>query len=500
MAVYTSILLLIGWITTRNTKTVGDYLVAGKSMGIILLTFGLMAAILSGGAVMGYSGTGFGTGYAGYVMLVSLAFPGIVISYWVLAKPMRIIAEKHEVYTLPDFLALRYNNNKTVRGLSAFAILLGCTAYMISQFAAMGWVLSSILNISYTTSILISVVIMGVYTVGGGMKASMWSNLFQMIILLTIGLLLNFLLLPQVGGLTGLHNTLAETAPTFLQPWHEEGAFSMGLVLQYGIVVGLLAYAGVPHVSTKFLTVKNIKVLKWAPLVSVILYFGGVLSQWPGMAGKVLVDNGSITAPQAADQILPHLIINLVNNPIMAGFFLVAVAAAVMSTCESFLILSSAAIVRDFFKNTLGVEMSEKKELKWIRIGSLLVLIIGFLLSLNPPTFILLVVSVAWGAFAAMFAPALYLGVRWKRATPQGAVAGLLTGIIFGGVLGILNLTVFNNNPILPQFNVAVLGTILGTVALVTVSLLTKPTESVVFNHFNKSQAVITNTRKNISG
>ncbi|WP_078428045.1 sodium/proline symporter [Alkalihalobacterium alkalinitrilicum] len=502
MIIYTIILSVIGWVATKNTKSVEDYLVAGKSLNIWLLTFGLMAAILSGGAVMGYSGTGFGAGYAGYVMLVSCAFPGIVISYWILAKPMRIVAEKHAVYTLPDFLALRYNNNKGVRGLSAFAILIGCLAYLIAQFAAMGWVLSSILNISYTTSIFISAVLLSLYTIGGGMKASMWTNFFQMIMLVIIGVLLNILILPEVGGLSGLHGTLAETAPSFLLPWHDSGSFAMAIVLQYGLIVGLLAYAGVPHVSTKFLTVKSIKVLKWAPLVSVILYFLGVLSQWPGMAGKVLVDQGVLTAPEAADQILPHLIYNFFNSPILAGIFLVAVAAAVMSTAESFLILSSAAIVRDFSKNTLGKAMTEKVELKWIRICSVFVLIVGCLLSLNPPGFILLVVSVAWGAFAAMFAPALYLGIRWRRATPQGAIAGLLTGIAVGGIIGILNLTVFSSDPLLAGFNVAAVGTVLSTIMLVVVSLLTKPVDSPIFDHFtNKSSYTVNNDRTpNIPG
>jgi sodium/proline symporter len=490
MIIYMAILSLIGWFATRSTKTVGDYLVAGKGMGLWFLTFGLMASILSGGSVMGYSGTGYGVGYAGFVMLVSLAFPGLVISYWILAKPMRIVAEKHEVYTLPDFLALRYNNNRVVRGLSALAILLGCLAYMISQFAAMGWVLSSILNISYSASILIAVVIMGFYTVGGGMKASMWTNFFQMIILIIIGILLNALILPQVGGLSGLHSTLAETAPSYLEPWNAEAGFPMGMILQYGLIVGLLAYAGVPHVSTKFLTVKNVNILKWAPLISVVLYFLGCLSQWPGMAGKVLVDEGSLSAPQAADQILPHLITQFMDNPVFAGIFLVAVAAAVMSTCESFLILSSAAVVRDFTKNTLGKQMDDKTELKWIRIGSIVFLIIGYLLSLNPPSFILLVVSVAWGAFAAMFGPALYLGIRWKRATPQGAIAGLICGILIGGVIGVLNLTAFSSNPILSGFNIAAVGTVIGTIVLVVVSLLTKPVESPIFSHFKNNKKI----------
>jgi len=493
MVLYSVIVIAIGMAAARTTHTVEDYLIAGKGVGLWLLTFGVMGAILSGGAIMGYSGTGYGTGYAGYVNLVSLAFIGLVGSYFVLAKPMRISADKHKVYTLPDYLCVRFGGGsergvRMVRGLSALAIVLGCSAYMVSQFASIGAVLGPLLNISHLQSILIACAILGVYTVSGGMKASIWTNFFQMSCIVFIGVALNAMILPRVGGLSGLHAELAKIDYNYLRPWHESGSFSMSRILQYGVFVGIFTYAGVPHVSTKFLTTKNVNVLKWAPLVSVILYFLGVISQWPGMAGRVLVEQGVISAPVAPDAILTHMIINLLESPVMAGVFVAAVAAAVMSTAESFLILSSAAIVRDFVKGTLGVKMEEKTELKWIRICCFVVLILGFLLSLKPPTYILLIVTVAWGALSAMFGPVLYLGTRWKRVNTPGAIAGLAVGILVGGILGIMNLTVFSENPILPNFNLAAVGVILGTVSLVVVTLLTKPEKSPLFAHFKSEQ------------
>lgn len=104
-------------------------------------------------------------------------------------------------------------------------------------------------------------------------------------------------------------------------------------------------------------------------------------------------------------------------------------------------------------------------------------------------------VSVAWGAFAAMFGPTLYLGVRWKRATPQGAIAGLIAGIIIGGVFGVLNLTVFADDPILTDFNIAAIGTVIGAIAMIIVSLLTKPVESPIFSHFKNKKASVDTTK-----
>ena len=486
MVIYTVIVLWIGMKGAGATNSVSDFLVAGKSVGVVLLTFGVMGAVLSGGAIIGYSGSAYGVGYVYYIKLVSLAFIGIVFSYFVLAKPMRITADKFEVYTLPDYFSVRFNGNKTVRLLSGIAIILGCAAYMVSQFASIGAVLGPLLNLDRIWIIIISGAIMGAYTVSGGMKSSIWTNLFQMACVVLIGVVLWVTVVPKVGGLTELHASIAEIEPDFLKPWYGDGAYSITQTLEYGILVGLLVYAAVPHVSTKFLTTKNVGVLKWAPVICVILYFLGVLSTWPGMAARVLVEEGVMAAPANPDDVVITIITSLLQSPVLCGLLVASVAAAVMSTAESFLIMTSAAIVRDIGKEALGIKMDEKTELKWMRVFTFAALVLGALLSLNPPSYVLLLVSVAWGAFAAMFGPVLYLGTRWRRINSKGAIAGLAVGIIIGAGVGIANMTVFANDPILPAHDIAAIGVVIGTIATVGVSLATKPESSKMFEHFDR--------------
>jgi sodium/proline symporter len=155
-----------------------------------------------------------------------------------------------------------------------------------------------------------------------------------------------------------------------------------------------------------------------------------------------------------------------------------------MSTTDSFMVLSGAAIVRDIAKMGLGLRLSDRQEMTWSRIASVLVMVVAGFIALNPPEFVLSLMAVAWGALAAMLGPVLYLGVRWKRATTQGAIAALVVGIAIGGVLALLNRTVFADAPLLAPWNIAAIGVAASYVALIVVSLLTKPRTSQMFAHF----------------
>lgn len=483
VALYTITVLAIGYFATKRVRSMRDYMIAGKEMGFWLTTFGVVATIVSGSGIVGMGGSGYGTGYALYVMTMGLSYVGLVVAYWLLAKPMTILADKYEVYTISDVLALRYGNNSWIRGLSAVAVIIGCFVYLVVQFVSMAWVGTTLFGWSYTTSIIATAVVIGLYTVGGGMLAAMWTNFFQMCVMLIFTISLAITSIVKVGGLTELHLKLASIDPQLVQPFHDSGPFAWPGVLSYALFVGLLAYAGVPHVATKFLTIRSTQVVRWAPLFSIFLYLFAIASIWTGMAGRILAEQGVIAPPDVPDQIIPHMVQSLFP-PVVVGIMLAAVLAAAMSTTESFLLLTSAAFVRDIWKNTLGRPLTDAEEVRWTRICTTVVLVVAMLLAFNPPAFVLALMAVAWGAFAAMLGPALYLGLRWKRANTPGAIASLLIGILIGGVCGILNSSTWADSPVFAPWNTAAVGVLFSYITLIGVSLLTRPERSVVFDHF----------------
>ncbi|MGY1632053.1 hypothetical protein ACI784_10165 [Geodermatophilus sp. SYSU D01186] len=484
---YMLVVIAIGLWSTRRVRSMKDYLVAGDGFGRWVVSFGIVGAIVSGAGILGNAGSGYGTGYALYVMTMGLSFLGLTLAYFLLAKPMTVIAKRHAVYTLPDVLALRYDGSRTVRMLAGLATALGSLIYLVVQFVAIGYVGTTIFGWSPGVSLLVGGAIIVVYCIGGGIVAAMWTNFFQLLVLSVFVVTFAVYTVSQVGGLTELHERMAEIDPALVEPWHDSGAFAWQNVLVYAFFVGLLAYAGVPHINTKFLTIKNLEVIRWIPLISCFLYLFAVAATWIGMAYRVQAEDGVVPPVDRPDAVLPTLMAESFS-PLLVGIMIAAVLAAVMSTTDSFMVLSGAAVVRDILKMSLGVRLSDRQEMWWSRATSVVVMVIAGLIALNPPEFVLSLMAVAWGALAAMLGPVLYLGVRWKRATSQGAIASLLAGIGIGGVLALLNQTVFADDPLLSPWNIAGIGVIGSYVALVVVSLLTKPQVSRMFEHFAAPQ------------
>lgn len=483
VALYMVVVVVIGLMSTKRVNSMRDYLVAGDGFGRWIVSFGIVGAIVSGAGILGNAGSGYGTGYAMYVMTMGLSFLGLTMAYFLLAKPMTVIAKKYPVYTLPDVLALRYGDSKAVRILSGVATALGCLIYLVVQFVAIGYVGTTIFGWSLGLSLLVGGGIVVVYCVGGGIIAAMWTNFFQLLVMVAFTVYFAVYAVVEVGGLTALHEKLAAIDPQLVQPWHDSGAFAWQNVFVYALFVGLLAYAGVPHISTKFLTIKNLEVIRWIPLISCFLYLFALAATWIGMAYRVQVEAGAARPVDEPDAVLPTLMMDSFG-PFVVGFMIAAVFAAVMSTTDSFMVLSGAAVVRDIGKEGLGLRLTDRQEMFWSRIVSVLVMVVAGFIALNPPDFVLSLMAVAWGALAAMLGPVLYLGVRWRRATKQGAIASLITGIAIGGVLALLNRTVFADDPILAPWNIAGIGVLASYVALVVGSLLSRPQESRMFAHF----------------
>lgn len=485
---YIGVVLAIGWWSMRRVSSMRDYLIAGQGMGRWLVSVGVVAAIVSGAGVLGNSGAGYGTGYALYVMTMGLSYLGLTVAYFWLAKPMTVLASRHSVYTIPDVLALRYNDSKAVRSLSAFAVMLGCFIYLVVQFVAMAWVGTTFFGFSMPVALLLSGLMIAVYTVGSGVLGGMWASLFQTAVLVVFVVGIAAYGINRVGGITELHEGLARIDPQLLQPWHSSGDYVWQNVLVYALFVGLLAYAGVPHVSSKFLTIKNLGVLKWIPLISCFLYLLSIPTIWAGMAHRVLADRGELPPAADADASLPTMVMESFG-PVVVGLMIAAVLAAVLAGAESLVILSAAAVVRDIGKQTMGLRMTERQELLATRLVGAVLLVAAGLVALDPPSFVLALMAVAWGALSAMLGPVLYVGMRWRRATSQGAVAGLVAGIVIGGVVGLLNLTAWAADPMFAPWNVAAIGVTASFLAIIVVSMLTRQQHSRAFEHFESEEA-----------
>jgi sodium/proline symporter len=480
IVLYFLVIFGIGFWTTRKTKTQTDYLVAGKGLGTVVLSFAIMAAIQSGWTWLGLPGSMYKAGYAPMIGIMSFgAFLGLAVCYYALAVPMRRLADSHGAMTVADTAYAIYESN-ALRIIVAATVFIGATVYLVAQWSALGHLLSTILKISYPTAVLISFLITAFYVVGGGMLASAYNHFFQMSLMLIGSVVVFIATLHSGGGLSNINQVVGSADPNMLNYHNAAAGFSIGFMWLWFFMYWF-STIGQPQISVRFYSVKSIQRLKWSLLIAGLSYIIGCLCAYTGLQVKALVTQGVIPPLTHPDTALP-VFVAYYFSPIAQGLIYVAVLAATMSTADSFIIVSSSAVVRDIWHKGLGKNLSEKGELLGTRVLSVIVAVISVLLSLNPPQLISLIGATAWGGFGATIGPLLLLGLRWKRATTAGAIASSCVGLFFGFGLFLahkLKLTTWLIQ--YPEGGVAIVASM---ATMIIVSLLTAPQEKKIFSNF----------------
>jgi Na+/pantothenate symporter len=234
------------------------------------------------------------------------------------------------------------------------------------------------------------------------------------------------------GGMGGISTTILGADPDFLGPFGKMGPLA-ALSLFFVFGVGSM---GQPHVIHKFYMLKDPRRLKWYPLlvtcallVTMLLYFG------VGVSVKALVVDGQMTAPVRNDDVTPIFLLRF-TPVLLAALVFSGVAAAIMSTVNSFMSIGAAALTHDI-PVALGRRVTN--ELKWGRISTVVISVAGAAMALLPGAVVGFLGIFGWGLFATTLVPSLAIGLNWEGATREGAVSSIATGLAVTLVLETLN-------------------------------------------------------------
>jgi Na+/proline symporter len=419
--VYFAIVAAIGAWATRKTRTASDFFVAGEGIGLIALTLAAMSATLSGFAFIGGPGLVYRGGLGAMYLVLPAAITASMTS-WVLAKRMRLLGEVRGLITVPDAIGARYRS-PAAQGLSGLAIIIAVIGYMATNLLALGLVIDSIFGIGLAAGVWIGMAIVLAYSVAGGILAGVYTDVFQGSLMAVASVLVFLFTLKVGGGMGGISRTVMAADQTFLGPF---GAMGPGAALSLFFVFGV-GSMGQPHVIHKFYMLKDPRRLKWYPLlvtvaliVTMLLYFG------VGVAVKALVVRGEMAPLANPDDATPMFLLRF--TPILlAALVFSGVAAAIMSTVNSFMNIGAAAVTHDI---PVALGMRVKNELLWGRITTVLISVAAAALALLPGALVAFLGIFGWGLFSATIVPALAIGLNWEGATKEGAVASISTGIL----------------------------------------------------------------------
>lgn len=461
--VYFAAVAAIGVWATRRTRTARDFFVAGEGIGPWALALSAMAATLSGFAFIGGPGLVYTAGI-GAVYLVLPAGITNAMSAWVLAKRMRLLAEARGVITVPDAIGARFRS-RAAQGLSGVAILVATVGYMATNILALGLVIDAIFAVGLTAGIWLGMVIVLAYSAAGGILAGIYTDVLQGALMALASALVFVFALESGGGMGGLSRAVLAADPEWMGPWgHMAPLAALSLFFVFG--VGAL---GQPHVVHKFYMIRDPRRLRWYPLLmtaalvtTLLLYFG------VGLAVKALVASGDLAPLSRADDATPTFLLHY--TPVfLSALVFSGVAAAIMSTVNSFMNVGAAAVTHD-----LPVALGRRvpNELFWGRVSTVIISVLAALVAQRSGMLVALLGIFGWGLFASALVPSLAIGLNWKGATRAGAIASIVSGL--GFTLVAETLVFFEAISIPAGISVAGVSMVLSILLFVSVSWITR--------------------------
>ncbi len=469
--VYLIMMLSIGVYAYQRTKNSSDYFLGGRSLGPWPAALSAGASDMSGWLLLGLPGYAYAAGLEAFWLAGGLLV-GTWANWLLVAKRLRTYSVTTDSLTLPEFLSRRFNDrSKLIQTISAFFILLFFLFYTSSGLVAGGKLFETVFGIDYSVAVVIGTICVVSYTLFGGFLAVSWTDLVQGLLMAAALLVVPFAALE--GGFDNLDTELTNINPELLTIWNGVDGKPLSAIAIISLVAWGLGYFGQPHILARFKASRTNRELTTARRIAVIWsglsMFGAMLV---GVVGLVYITNHPTLVLEDGEKIF-MLLVNAIFHPVIAGILLAAILAAIMSTADSQLLVSSSALAEDFYKQVFKTEASSEEIVRVGRLAVIILSIIALILALTPDSSVLGLVSYAWAGFGAAFGPALVLSLYWSRMNRNGALAGILVGGVTIVIWKQLSGGWFDVYEIVP-------GIILSSIAIVAVSLLTGEPEQVV--------------------
>lgn len=473
---YLAFMLFIGWYAYQRTSNSSDYFLGGRNLGPWPAALSAGASDMSGWLLLGLPGYAYASGIEA-IWLAGGLLVGTWANWLVSAKRLRTYSiTTDNALTLPEFISRRFNDkSKLVQTISAFFILLFFLFYTSSGLVAGGKLFETVFSLDYTYALIIGTVCVVSYTLFGGFLAVSWTDLVQ-------GLLMSAALLivpiaAMQGGFTQLGSDLHNINPELLTLFNDAKGEPLSWIAIVSLIAWGLGYFGQPHILARFKATRSNKDLNTARRIAVtwtaLSMFGAMLV---GVVGLIYV-NSTMGGELADGEKIFMLLVNAMFHPVIAGILLAAILAAIMSTADSQLLVSSSALAEDFYKQLIRPQATSQEVVMIGRIGVVVLSLIALFLALNPDSSVLGLVSYAWAGFGAAFGPVLVLSLYWKRMNRNGALAGIIVGGVTIVIWKQLSGGLFELYEIVP-------GIIFASIAIVLVSLITKaPEQQVIEQH-----------------
>ncbi len=497
LILYFALLVGIGLYCRKNATDVNGFVLGGRSVGPWLTAFAYGTSYFSAVVFVGYAGQfGWRFGIAATWAGIGNAIIGSLLAWVILGRRTRIMTQHLNSATMPQFFGERFQS-RDLKIVSSVIIFIFLIPYTASLYNGLSRLFGMAFHIDYSVCIVLMAVLTAIYVIAGGYMATAINDFIQGIIMLIGIVSVIAAVLASKGGfmnaLAGLSQVTDETVST------NPGIFASffgpdPLSLLFVVILTSLGTWGLPQMVQKFYAINNEDSIKKGTIISTLFALvvaGGCY--FLGGFGRLFSDQIDVVA-NGFDSIIPTMLQNL--SPGLIALVVILVLSASMSTLSSLVIASSSTLTIDLLKDNIIKDMSEKKQVLYIRVLIVVFIAISAIIALiqykSSVTFIAQLMGISWGALAGSFlAPFLY-ALYWKKTTKLSC----WVCFIFGSVLMIVDMLA---PQILPEImrspiNCGSIAMLAGLIIVPIVSMISpKPDQQLVeetFACYEKTNAV----------
>ncbi len=453
---YMVVMVAIGLYFYFKTADLSDYVLGGRGLGPGVTALSAGASDMSGWLLLGLPGMMYSEGAVGSWIAVGLVV-GAYLNWHYVARPLRVYTHHlNDAITIPDYFSNRFEDRRNLlRVVTAVVILLFYTLYTSSGLVGGAKLFEATFGLDYATALAVGTFIIVSYTFLGGYNAVSWTDFIQGILMMLALVVVPAVVLFEVGGVSKAADLIASVDPSRLD--FVGGSSLIGIV---SLMAWGLGYFGQPHILVRFMSIRHEDEMRTAKIIGMSWMVASLIgSLGVGFFGLAYVTAAGIDLHDSEKIFI--VLSQLLFNPWIAGFLLAAILAAIMSTVDSQLLVSSSVLTRDIYHALLRREASDI-ELVWVgRATVVAIALIAWYLSSDRNASVLEIVAYAWAGFGAAFGPLIILSLYSRRITTGGAVAGMVAGAVTVIVWKQLEGGLFELYELLPGFIAAWLAIIL---------------------------------------
>lgn len=433
-------MLVIGITSSKKNKNADDFFLGGRNLGGWVAALSAQASDMSGWLLMGLPGAVYALGTNQVWIAVGL-FIGTVCNWLFVAGKLRKYTIKAgNAMTIPEYLSNRFRDDKKIlMAISAIVIVVFFLVYTASAFAAGGKLFASVTSLKYHQALTLGAIVILLYTFLGGFIAVCKTDFIQGTLML-IGILAVPITAVMVMGSGQVVPNLIDslkadginaTSSEFLNVLKVDGKPISFINVCSQLAWGL-GYCGMPHILVRFMAIRDDRELSKSKKVAIVWVFLSLaVACVIGVIGRSYLDP-AVLRDTSSENVYIEMIMKLfmddINAPIIGGILLCCILAAIMSTADSQLLVSSSSVAKDLFKGVWFKKLTDKQVMNISRVTVIAIAVIAYFIAWNPDSSIMQLVSDAWAGLGSAFGPTILMSLYWKRINLPGAAAGMISG------------------------------------------------------------------------